>query len=72
MKSSTKRGDGKMKQAMNFNHVRAHFIKKGSSLTEWARKNGFTDQLVFYAVRGQRSGPTALRILEALKKELAA
>ncbi len=72
MKSNTKAVKGKMEKAMNYLHVRAHFVKRNSSLAKWAKRNGFGDDLVYLAVKGKRSGPTARKILRALEKELAA
>ena len=67
------RTDGAKKETtapLSIREVRAAFVFRGSSLSGWARKNGYSAELASMAVRGLRSGPLSRRIVAEVKREL--
>lgn len=56
--------------ALDVRAVRAALILRGTSLHAWASTVGKRPQYVQLAVRGQRRGPIARRIVAALKRDL--
>lgn len=55
---------------LNIREVRAELIRRGYSVSAWARRYGKRPQYVQLAVRGQRRGPIARDIVAELRKEL--
>ncbi len=57
--------------------VRIEFLKKGKSIRQWSKENGFTDVMVLYVLSGKAKGDDKGRfggekvreITEALKRD---
>lgn len=58
----------KVARSLNIREIKAAFIKRGDSLHAWAFRNGYNPVHVFRSIRGDYSGPKALRVLADLEK----
>lgn len=56
----------------NSSHVRAHFILRGTTYTEWGRRRGFHKSTLCKLISGQHKGlhPVTKKMRLALEKEL--
>ena len=52
--------------------TRAMLIERGTTLTRWAREQGYSVKTAHKAVRGERNGPKSYALLQELKRFLAA
>ena len=62
-------GSGAASRRPDFRHVRAEFVRRGSSLAAWSRARGYSAQLVGMALSGQRKGPLSRRICREIAAE---
>lgn len=66
---STRKPAGKNETPISLCAVRAHFIARGSSLNQWAKRNGYRSSTLTMALQGHRRGPMSRRIISRLREE---
>lgn len=52
------------KEQITIQEVRSAFVANGTSLHRWAREKGLSPQHIHMALRGQRNGPVAKKLIE--------
>lgn len=55
-----------VRAAFVMNEVKAAFVLRGTTLNQWAKSHGFDPSHVQKSVVGQRRGPVARKLLEAV------
>lgn len=66
---------GKLKateRKMNAAEYRGELVKRGYTVSGWARKNHFEVTTVFEAIKGTRHGPLSKKIIKKMNKEIGA
>jgi hypothetical protein len=52
-------------------HVRAHFVRQGTSLNQWSKQRGYIFQSVRQALTGDRRGAYSRKLVRAVMRELS-
>ena len=62
------RSDGTSKKTSEF--YRAEFIRAGSSVSKWAKENGYSPVYIYDVLKGARNGEKAKDIKSRIEKKL--
>jgi len=55
----------------SFAEWRSGFVLRGTSINQWAARNGFKPHTAYDALKGARCGPQAQAVIKAAAKYLA-